>query len=252
MIIRKQQMQVFEETRLPQFEDYMVEHLKDFSPLFSESLGNAGMRSVIQAGMKRAAMHGFTFWGPVRLYIETTILLGIDFATDPQYPWATEILGNIRIPDQTQRAGQLYEELTAFLDAVRGPDGAYSNRAIRVLRVIPLETGSATTPAFVDSMLTRMREVHPEKVNYVGEQALGTLIARAIEEGGVLSISTGAGVSLLLGLMFVIGHGCVSDPKFPWIASTLCSSVSRDPSELVQRLYAKSVTYLDHVLANIH
>jgi hypothetical protein len=96
-----------------------------------------------------------------------------------------------------------------------------------------------------------MQEVHPEKAQYVGESALRTLIARAIHEAGNFGVSTGAGVSLLLGLMFAIGHGCANDPKFPWIASTLRSSVNQDPREPVEHLRLKSVTYLDHVLANI-
>ncbi len=251
MIIRKEQIQVFENVRSPEFEDYMVEHLKDFSPLFSASLGEAGMRRVIQAGMKREATHGFTFRGPVRFYIEITILLGIDFDTDPQYPWAEDILGSTHIADQTQRADRLHEDLIAFLDAVGGPDRAYSNRAIRGLRNLPLETTDPTTPVFADSVLSRMREVHPQKVQFVGEQSLRKLVARAVEEAGKFGILSGAGTSLLVGLMFVVGHGCTNDPKFPWIAATLHNSASRDRAECVECLYSKSRTYLDHILASI-
>jgi hypothetical protein len=244
-------MRVFEEARLPDFEDYMVEHLKEFSPFFSESLGQAAMRSVINAGMERAKKHGFTYRGPVRFYIETAILLGIDFDTDPQYPWAAKLLDDATLTDQTQRADRVHGQLMDFLDAVDGPDHAYTNRALRVLRESPMATAPASSPDFADAMLCRMQEVHPEKAQYVGEPALRGLIAKALEESGKFNISTGAGVSLILALMFVIGHGCANDPKFPWIAGTLNNPAVVDPNQRADRLYSKAITYLDHVLTHL-
>lgn len=105
MIIRREQMQALEEVQLPEFEDSIVAHLKDFSPLHSESLGEVGIRTLIRVGMERAKQHGFTYRGTVKFYIETIILLGIDFHTDPQYPGAGKILRDPSILDQTQQGG---------------------------------------------------------------------------------------------------------------------------------------------------
>ncbi len=105
---------------------------------------------------------------------------------------------------------------------------------------MPWETGAASNPEFFRVMLRRMQQVHPEKFEYVGEPALMALVARSIQEAEKASISTGAGVSLILGLMFVIGHGCVNDPKFPWIAKTLAGPAQPNPNNRVERLYSKS------------
>jgi hypothetical protein len=100
-------------------------------------------------------------------------------------------------------------------------------------------------------MIRRMHEVHPEKADYVGQLALRKLVSRAIEEARRLSVSTDAGVCLLLGLMFMVGHGCVNDPVYPWIASTLGNPAVEDPNKRVERLYSKAMTYLDHALLRI-
>src|SRR5262245_7401254 len=100
-------MLTLEEIRSPEFEDFMVTHLSDFSPLHSRSLGEPSIRSLINLGIERAKKHGFTRRGPVKFYIEAIILLGIDFDTDPQYPQAGNILRDKSITDQTQRADQI-------------------------------------------------------------------------------------------------------------------------------------------------
>jgi hypothetical protein len=251
LIIRKEQMQVFEEARLPDFEDYMVEHLKDFSPLHSESLGDVPMRTLVRSGMKRAKKHGFTHRGPVRFYIETMILLGADFDTDPQYPWACERLRDSAVLNQTQRADRLYNTLMDFLESVAGPDREYATRALHKAKEIPFEPTPVSSPDFGEVMIRRMQEVHPEKVDYVGQAAMRELVSRAIEEARRFSVSTDAGVCLFLGLMFMLGHGFVHDPMYPWLANTLSNPAVEHPQKRVERLYSKAMTYLDRVLLHI-
>jgi hypothetical protein len=84
MKIRKEQIQSFDEVRLPDFVDEMVGHLKEFTPLHSQSLGEDGVRHLIGVSIARAKRHEVTHRAAVRFYLETVILFGIDFDTDPQ------------------------------------------------------------------------------------------------------------------------------------------------------------------------
>ncbi len=251
MKIRKEQVQVFEEVRMPDFEDYMVEHLKDFSPLHSKSLREDGIRALIRLGIERAKKHGFTRRGPVRFYIETAILLGIDFDTDPQYPWAGSILRDPSVPDQTERADRVHAWLMELLDAAGGPERQYAKQALHRARKIPFQAMPVSDPSFGDEAIRRMRGMHPEKVGYLGETVLRGLIPRAFEEAKKYSVSTDAGVCLFLGLMFAVGHGVAGDPKYPWVANTLTNPAITDPDTRVERLYSKTMTYLDHVLQHV-
>jgi hypothetical protein len=249
--IRAAQLETFEQVRLPEFEDSMVEHMKEFSPLHSKSLGEEGMRTLIRAGLERAKKHGFTQRNTVRFYLETNILLGIDFDTDPQYPWAGQILRDATTPDQTKRADRLHERLIDLLDTAGGPNRQFAKLALHRARKIPFQATPVGSGRFEQEALLSMRQTHPEKADYVGEAALRGLIPRAIEETRKYAVATDAGVCLFLGLMFAVGHGFAGDPKYPWVANTLTNSAVTEVDKRVERLYSKTMTYLDHVLQHL-
>ena len=98
LVIREAQMEAFKEATRRTFEDEMVAHLAEFSPPLFKAIGEEQMRKAVHFGIGRADSHGFTFRGPTRLYLELMLLFGSYFDTDPQYPWAAEILSN-RDPD---------------------------------------------------------------------------------------------------------------------------------------------------------
>ena len=229
----------------------MVEHLKGFSPLHSQTLGEKGMLKLIRMGIERAKKHEFTRRGPVKFYIETMILLGCAFDTDPQYPWAGKILGDLAVADQVARADQLHAKLIEFLDAVGGPNRQFAKDALKRVRQVPLEAIPVASATFTAEMLRRMRENHPEKFAYVGEDALSRLIPRAKGEAEKCAVATDAGVCLFIGLMFTVGHGFAGDPKYPWVAHTLTNPAITDSSTRIDRLHSKSMTYLEHALQHL-
>jgi len=241
-------MEAFERVRLPGFEDYMVGHLEEFNPFLSNILGDGGIRTLIRAAMKRAADQGFTHRGPVKFFIETAILLGIEFDSDPQYAQARRILGDATRPDQTERADDLHAWLTELLIAVAGPHRKHARRALREIRRQGFDTIPLSRSDFADRAIGRLWEVYPEKVEAIGDGPLRGLIPRALEEAQGHGIATDAGVCLLLGLMFAFGHGFVRDPKYPWATAILSDRALADPHAKVERLYSGANDYLDQVL----
>jgi hypothetical protein len=249
--IRQAQLESFEQIRLPEFEDYMVEHMQGFSPLHSKSLGEDGMRILIRAGMERAKKHGFTRRATVGFYIETNILLGIDFDTDPQYLRAGEILRDPSLRDEVQRADRLHAWLMDLLNIAGGPERKYAREALEQAKKIPFAPIPMTSPTFERDLIRVMQANHPQKALFVGYASLCELIRRAIDEARRHSVATDAGVCLFAGLMFAVGHGFTQDPKYPWVANTLNNSAITDPTKRVERLYSKTMTYLDHVLEHL-
>ncbi len=249
--IRSEQMLVLDEVRSPEFEDYMLRHMREFSPLHSDSLGEAGMRTLIQTGMERAKAHRFTHRGAVRFYIETMILLGVDFDTDPQYAGAGKILRGTQAADEMQRADALHDWLMPLVDTVAGHNREHARRALERARKLPFQPIPLSRPDFQQAAIARMNKNHPEKAAYIGEAALAGLIPRALEEARRYNVATDAGVCLFLGLMYAVGHGVAHDPKYPWIAQTLTNPAIPDATKRVDRLYSKTMTYLDHVLEHL-
>jgi hypothetical protein len=250
LIIRRAQLQRFEDAAVPEFEALMVTHLARFSPLHSVSLGDAGIRTLIRDGVARAAPHGFTARSTVRFYIECMVLLGADFDTDPQYAWARPILADVSVPE-VERADRLHDALMAYVAFVGGPDRAYAKRALREVKSMPLRGIPRSVPDFRQKALEQLAAVHPEKAAFLGSTALLALVARAEEEAQKWGVATDEGIALFIGLMYALGHGFVDDPKYPWIKGTLSRAAFPDPARRVERLYSKVMTYLDHVLLHI-
>jgi hypothetical protein len=251
LIIRQEQIDALEEVRLPDFENAMVGHLKDFAPMHWESLGEEGIRNLIQIGVKRAATHGFTRRGPVRFYIETIILLGIGFDTDPQYRAIGSILAD-SVDDQTVRADKVYDWLMNYLDVVGGHNREHAHRALVHAYQNTPKPVRVGAPEFDEKVLQQMQEMHPEKVQYLGKDVLRALIPRSLEEARKFAVDTDLGVCLFIALMFAIGHCFFEDPKYPWTLQTLTNPAISDRDKRAERLYSKTMTYLGYALQHGH
>lgn len=246
--IRKEQKQALEDATFPVFADELVEHLKEFTPLHSRVLADEGLRKMVYIGKERAAKYGMTGRGPTRLYVELIFILGVEFDTDPQYPWAEKTLNDPEINDQNLKAERLWEQEIEYLHTATGPQRIYAKEALRRVRELPYEGPSLASPHYEDEVLSKMRELHPERCEYLGEQPLRSLIVEGREEARKYKIDSDAAVTLIIGLMFVLGHGVLRDPKYAFTRSTLTNENEPDPNKRAERLHSKAMTYLDHAM----
>lgn len=226
----------------------MVKHLHGFNAGLAKTLGDDGLRTVIRFGIDRAKSHGLTRRCCVQFFIEMITVFGSEFDTDPQYPWAAAALADDSFDDQTERADRLHERATTYWNAAIGEGGALSRAALQRARNEPYEGVPPAAPDFHRRTLERLRGVYPEKYAAIGSAAASELIRRAQVEARVQSITSDVGVALLAGLMFTLGHGVTRDPHMPWVGSTLANPAVADPNKRAERLYARSMTYLDAVL----
>lgn len=101
--------------------NWLREHLEKFFPARCTSLGPEGVASWMEYGKKKAAAYGFMQADEVCRYLDFMFALGRDFDTDSQYPWASTILNDQRIPDAGARMDLLTytakAELTANAEA---------------------------------------------------------------------------------------------------------------------------------------
>jgi hypothetical protein len=246
VVIRAEQMKVFEQSARRQFEDEMVAHSKDFSPPLCEVIGDDQLRVALRSAMTRAEGYGFTYRGPTRLFIEMMFLCGSAFDTDPQYPAVGAVLR--ASGDQMQRAQQIHELCLDNLGAVSGPGAANVRKALSDLLTyarMPITFSND----FVADMLQEMNRVFSQKAAYVGEAGLRALIDEGIAEARQYRFETARQRALLVVLKFSFGHGCTDDPLYPWIARTLRDERIVDPTARAARLEKKAVTWLEHVVA---
>lgn len=245
--IRTEQMKVFEQAASRQFEDEMLAHSKEFSQRLCEVLGDDQLRVALRLAIARATTYGFTYRGPIRLFIEMTFLCGSAFDTDPQYPMFGEVL---RGPgDQMQRAEQIHEGHSIYLEKVSGPKAINVHNALRNLALFSRLPLWFSSDDFVPGMLQEIQNLFPQKAAYAGTDALAALIQEGRAESRRYGFPTPRGEAPMVVLMFAFGHGCTNDPLYPWISSTLRDDRLVDPAARAARLEKKALTWLEHVNA---
>jgi hypothetical protein len=249
LTIRREQMEALDRPALAAFEAEMVIHCNGFSPPLCKVLGEAQLRLVIRQAIERARGHGFTNRGPVRLFIELTLLFGRAFDTDPQYPWAGEILRNPLRQSQMDRAEQLYAKTLEYLEKVAGPEDAFTRQALERIVELTQQPPQISQANFISAMLLQTQRVYPEKAAYAGDSALESLLQEGAAEAVDKDMTAAQSKALFCVLMFAFGHGCTNDPLYPWIAATLQDDRLSDPATRAKRLEKKATTWLHHVIA---
>jgi len=249
LVIRVEQMEAFKKAALLSFEDEMIGHLAKFSPPLYKTVGEEQMRKVIQLGMNQAGKYGFTYRGSVRLYLELMLLFGSYFDSDPQYPWASEILINRQSGSQMQRAERLYEKAMDYRQKVAGPEDAYTLEALKKIAIFAKQPFIIQSDNFIPAMRREIEYIYPQKAAYVGPACLEALITKGMGGARRQQFVTVRGMTLVVVLMLAFGHGCGADPLYPWIARTLQNEAIIDPAARAERLEKKALTWLEHVLS---
>jgi len=244
--LRAEQMEAFYSAAGGRFEDELVAHLHRFTPYQAAALGDDGLMQVVRYGIERADNHGFTQRGPARCYLETMFLLGSDFDTDPQYPWAFAILSDPERPDQIERADALHAAVHEYLAAAAAPEAR--DRAMRAALGLLEAEAPPWDERFEAIMLGAAHRCWPEKYAAVGEAALRVVVEDSEQRAEHFEIFDGDGASLLFALAYALGNGCAFDPQFPWIASSLALP---EPDERRRRLRARARTYLSRAIINL-
>lgn len=241
------QMASFEARARRGFEDDMVAHMKAFSPALCKVLGDEQVRVAVVSAMSRASSHGFNFKGPVRLYLEMSFLRGSAFDTDPQFHAVQQAL-NAPL-DQMIRADRMHMEFSDYLVRVSGPNASNVLKALNHLDYLARVPFTLQGNDFVSAIRLELERAFPQKVAYIGQPALEALIYAGMEAARACQFSKAREAALMVVLMFAFGHGCTSDPLYPWIGRTLGDQRIVNAGKRAERLERKSLTWLEHVLA---
>jgi hypothetical protein len=251
LVIKEKQIEVFRTQARRAFEQEMLEHLLGFSPNLSDMAGLEALRKTIGLGIDLAESHGFTFRGPVRLYLELMMLFGSYFDTDPQYPWAAEILADRGAGGQMRRAEILYEKASDCWRQLAGPDNAHLKDALRRLSQFAHEPLMLSQENYIPALIQETSRLYPQKAACVGAQGLEAVIRKAIAGAQMQRFTQIRGVTLVAGLMLSLGYGCGADPCHSWISQTLADPSIPDPVTRCQRLEQQALAWLERVLRNL-
>lgn len=251
LIIRPAQMKAFEQVSLDAWLLELTQHCLDFSPHLFNTLSGDEPLTALRKGVCDAEEAGFTLRGPVRLYIDTMIVLGCGFTSDPQYPWISELFRRQSDETEMNRALALHSELAEYLALVDGESNVHTLRALGDLSDL-LGSGLSFPSAGLEREILRlMSRIHPRKAARTGEPALLQLISEAISRAyEAYGFRQPRSLALLPVLAFSFGWRFDTDPFLPWISRSLNRGASSDPEKVAQTLERRSITWLSAVLRN--
>lgn len=250
LIIRKAQIEAFDEAARLRFEGKMVEHLAGFLPPLFKAVGEGPLRKTIRLGITRAGNYGLTHQEPVRLYLELMLLFGSYFDTDPQYSWAAESLLKMDAGSQSERAERLFEKALEYQARVVGPQDDYASRVRRAIRFLFEMTRSQVSEKnFIPDMMQEVWRADSPKAIYVGSEAIEALIHHGVEVAKSHRLTSVDGMRWVVILMLLFGHGCINDPLQPWISDALKNTDAGAPETRVECLRAETFAWLEQLLA---
>ena len=245
-----QQMRQLTAASLGNFVTELALHLRAFSPAHVASLDPAVLRQVIDFGTARAEHHGFSLRGPIRFYVEMMFMLGSHFDTDPQY---RELLGPLHRRDDSsemERADELHRRLMHYAEATGGPRHVFE--ALALERALGVRDDSVG--AFADrppqALVEVLQAIHPEKVECIGRAAVLELVQQAFAAALQRNPAWHGAGPLFAGLMFTLGHGCLVDPQYGWIAQGL-GGYGATAADAPQRLFRTFMAFLFKCRSNL-
>jgi len=115
--IRKEQEEALAEVVRKTFAERAHKHLAKTWPDECAEIGEEHVREMVDDGIRSAAEHDITMDADVLGFIELYILLGPDFETSPDTPWAAEILNNETL-DGELKVYQLRHRASKELDRI--------------------------------------------------------------------------------------------------------------------------------------
>lgn len=114
--IREISVEDFAQSPTPNAGGIAAAQLQKIWPRKCQELSETALRRLIRDAIESAKPYNITTERGVVLYTTLMFLLGSGFDKDPQFPWATAVLNDESIPDESTRVDRLYKEAMAFME----------------------------------------------------------------------------------------------------------------------------------------
>ncbi len=153
--------------------------------------------------------------------------------------------------DEMSRADRLHETLLTYVETVSGDKHIYERLALDKALQAQFDNVIEVAGRSSSDLVNVFYKIHPEKVQALGASAIAALANKAYTIAAQRGSSWVVAGPLFAGLMFTLGHGCLADPQFPWVAKTLINTESTDAIGILKQLFRKFYIFLNQSKSNI-
>jgi hypothetical protein len=121
LTIREDQMRILS---LARFELWMVTHLRTYFPHRCSHLADAELLAIVRLGVEKGRRYGLAKEADVCRFTDVMLVMGSEFDTDPQMPWAAAILSHTGFAGPESRMEMLHQAACDHLRQLDGPPPA--------------------------------------------------------------------------------------------------------------------------------
>lgn len=240
----------FETNQIDQFIEELGLLIEELSPPLAPTLSSQEKYDGAKEVYSIAVSQGFSKRGPIRFWLDLSLIFGIGFYCDPQYPWISRLLSETEGLAEMERAERMYEAVRAYMKDACGQQAILVWQALRNLRVKIDQPLSFDPTHLSDDFVALMKSIYPEKAARCGDGALKQLSEDTMHRArSVYAFSDPHALGLMVTLAFCFGHHFDRDPFKKWIGRTLAKSGSMSPNELAEKLKSRAVIWLDATLS---
>jgi len=246
IVLRPEQIQAFKLAAQSRFENWMVRYIARRSPANISASGEEAVRRLIRLGIRRSQASGISKGAETCTYILIMLVLGSDFDTDPLYPWAAELLRGQPDSPAAERVALLRRRTRRFLENADGPRAENLDRAIERVRCSSLTELLPDSDGKLEEYAAgRLRFLQPEKLDQVGTAVIPRLLRKGIETATAVGAPNIRAITMIAGLMFMLGHGFFRDPQYPWFCRAFDKAKESKNALTVSRLHRLVLAHLE-------
>ncbi len=192
--------------------------------------GAAAVLAWVRHGLRASDAAGYRSGYEGARWVALTMMLGVDFAIDPQLPWVRDELDASDEPDGAARLNRLYARTVDYLGATAGEDAELVVRALLRIRAIdyaaiPVLSNEA---AAVADTCSRLEALYPEKFAHQGAALTAQVVARDRARARDFGLHEAGGQFLFVMLAFMLGSGFDHDLLHGWAGEALRSGNDGD------------------------
>lgn len=232
--ISNEQLKKLEPYVLDNYINELVVHCDECYPYLRKTMGEEKLRDALNRGVDKAREQGFTQRGPVKFYIDLLIIFGWSFETDPQYTWIMDVLEKQQHLTQLDSTSLLYDHTIKYLNSISGMHSQYLFDAAIKLDQLTLDALNLPQENYIQQVHTLLESVYPQKYHITHIDNLTLLIKQGITKSyHEYKFVESNHVSLVVLLMFLMGHGFDCDPFYVWASSKKTNSYAADSLDRV-------------------
>ena len=203
MEFSENQVLLLEELSLANYISEITEHCRIIFPGLMPLFDRESLRKYFSHVINLAKQSDYTQRGPVRLYIDMTIMFGVRFEYDPLYRWLNNNIDHA-LP-QLEKSMANYLLVDQYTSAICGMDCVFfdeSHANFQSLSINSLPSHVIDGGKKLHELLMR---IYPQRYKIVGENAIDKLIALSDIHSKNYDMKNESDKTYLIVIMFLFG-----------------------------------------------